>query len=48
MFNPFSKFYSFTPADGRIIKENARSVLAPIHRYKEFDGIKKLVNEYIK
>ena len=48
MFNPFSKFYSFTPADGRIIKENARSVLAPIHRYKEFDGIKKLIDEYIK
>ena len=46
MFNPFSKFYSFS--DNTIIKENTRSVLAPIHRYKEFDGIKKLVNEYIK
>ena len=46
MFNPFSKFYSFS--DNTIIKENTRSVLAPIHRYKEFDGIKKLINEYIK
>ena len=46
MFNPFSKFYSFS--DNTIIKENTRSVLAPIHRYKEFDGIKKLIDEYIK
>ena len=34
--------------DNTIIKENTRSVLAPIHRYKEFDGIKKLIDEYIK
>ena len=33
MFNPFSKFYFFS--DNTIIKENTRSVLAPIHRYKE-------------
>ena len=46
MFNPFSKFYSFS--DNTIIKENTRSVLAPIHRYKEYDGIKKLIDEYIK